>query len=136
MDVSRFDRNYLFSKHFRSSCRRVLLEKSKQLGRSRFDFRQRGNPARISDFGKNQPRIIETNRTVLFGNRRLRLLGFGNGHRFASETERRNMKTFWFALTILALIWYIVVTIYVGFKGVADIKKMLKRLSEQKIEND
>lgn len=41
------------------------------------------------------------------------------------------MKTFWYLLTILALLWYIVVTIYVGFKGIADIKGMLKRLSEQ-----
>lgn len=46
------------------------------------------------------------------------------------------MKTFWFALTILALIWYIIVTAYVGFKGIADIKKMLKRLSKQKNEID
>ncbi len=46
------------------------------------------------------------------------------------------MKTFWLVLTILALIWYIIVTAYVGFKGIADIKKMLKRLSEQKMEGD
>lgn len=45
------------------------------------------------------------------------------------------MKTFWFWLTILALIWYIFVTAYVGFKGIADIKKMLKRLSEQNEDN-
>ncbi|HMS42485.1 MAG TPA: hypothetical protein PKE69_19805 [Pyrinomonadaceae bacterium] len=42
------------------------------------------------------------------------------------------MKTFWFVLTILALIWYILVTAYVGFKGIADIKQMLKRLENQK----
>lgn len=41
------------------------------------------------------------------------------------------MKTFWYLLTIASLIWYIVVTLYVGFKGIADIKSMLKRLSEQ-----
>ncbi len=46
------------------------------------------------------------------------------------------MKTFWFVLTILALIWYIFVTAYVGFKGIADIKQMLKRLEAQKIEDD
>lgn len=46
------------------------------------------------------------------------------------------MKTFWFVLTILALIWYIVVTTYVGFKGIADIKQMLKRLEEQKDKID
>ncbi len=42
------------------------------------------------------------------------------------------MKTFWFVLTILSLIWYIIVTAYVGFKGIADIKQMLKRLEEKK----
>ena len=42
------------------------------------------------------------------------------------------MKTFWYVLTIIALVWYIVVTLYVGVKGIADIKGMLKRLSEQK----
>ena len=46
------------------------------------------------------------------------------------------MKTFWFALTFIALIWYIVVTAYVGFKGIADIKQMLKRLEEQKDKID
>lgn len=46
------------------------------------------------------------------------------------------MKTFWLVLTVTALLWYIFVTVYVGFKGVADIKKMLKRLSEQKNESD
>jgi hypothetical protein len=40
------------------------------------------------------------------------------------------MKTFWFLLTILSLLWYVVVTAYVAFKGVTDIKEMLKRLSE------
>lgn len=44
------------------------------------------------------------------------------------------MKTFWYVLTITSLIWYIFVTVYVGFKGIADIKSMLKRLSEQKNE--
>jgi hypothetical protein len=46
------------------------------------------------------------------------------------------MKTFWFVLTMLVIAWYVIVTIYVGIKGVADIKKMLKRLSEQKIEEE
>lgn len=42
------------------------------------------------------------------------------------------MKTFWYLLTMASLIWYIIVTIYVGYKGIDDIKSMLKRLSEQK----
>ena len=40
------------------------------------------------------------------------------------------MKTFWYLLTIFSLVWYIFVTLYVGFKGIADIKGMLKRLEE------
>jgi hypothetical protein len=39
------------------------------------------------------------------------------------------MKTFWFLLTFTALLWYLVVTVYVGYRGIADIKGMLKRLS-------
>lgn len=41
------------------------------------------------------------------------------------------MKTFWFVLTITALVWYIVVTLFVGYKGIADIKEMLKKLGDQ-----
>ena len=41
------------------------------------------------------------------------------------------MKYFWLVLTIAAVGWYIFVTIYVSYKGVADIKGMLKRLSEK-----
>lgn len=46
------------------------------------------------------------------------------------------MKTFWLILTIVALLWYIFVTLFVSYKGVADIKGMLKRLSEQNKDND
>lgn len=38
------------------------------------------------------------------------------------------MKYFWLILTIAAVVWYIFVTIYVSYKGVTDIKEMLKRL--------
>ncbi len=41
------------------------------------------------------------------------------------------MKTFWFLLTMTALAWYIFVTIFVGYKGIADIKEMLKKLGDQ-----
>jgi hypothetical protein len=39
---------------------------------------------------------------------------------------------FWLSLTIACIVWYSTVTIYVGFKGIADIKRMLARLSEKK----
>jgi hypothetical protein len=35
---------------------------------------------------------------------------------------------FWLLLTIACLVWYSTVTVYVGFKGIADIKQMLARL--------
>jgi hypothetical protein len=38
---------------------------------------------------------------------------------------------FWLLLTIACLVWYSTVTVYVGFKGIADIKQMLARLSDQ-----
>ncbi len=46
------------------------------------------------------------------------------------------MKMFWFLLTVFALVWYIFVTLYVSFRGVADIKGMLKRLSDKAAESD
>ncbi len=44
---------------------------------------------------------------------------------------------FWFALTMICVVWYSTVTVYVAIKGAADIKGMLARLSanyEQKEE--
>jgi hypothetical protein len=41
------------------------------------------------------------------------------------------MKYFWLILTIAAVTWYTFVTAYVAFKGVTDIKEMLKRLSSK-----
>ena len=41
------------------------------------------------------------------------------------------MKTFWLILTITAIAWYTFVTAYVAFKGVADIKEMLRNLSRK-----
>ena len=40
------------------------------------------------------------------------------------------MKYFWLILTLAAVIWYIFVTAYVSFKGVTDIKEMLKKLGD------
>ena len=42
------------------------------------------------------------------------------------------MKYFWLILTVAAVGWYTFVTLYVSYKGVADIKGMLKRLSDKK----
>lgn len=41
------------------------------------------------------------------------------------------MKYFWLILTLAAVIWYILVTAYVSYKGVTDIKEMLKKLGEK-----
>lgn len=36
------------------------------------------------------------------------------------------MTTFWLILTILALLWYSVVTCYVAVKGVSDVGRLIK----------
>ena len=41
------------------------------------------------------------------------------------------MTTFWMLLTLAALLWYGSVTIYVSFKGAADIREMLARLKNR-----
>lgn len=37
---------------------------------------------------------------------------------------------FWGALTLVCLIWYSTITIYVAIKGARDIQNMLRRLSD------
>ncbi len=44
-------------------------------------------------------------------------------------------KTFWLILTVAALLWYSIVTVYVAIKGVGDIRQMLKNLSDNFGEN-
>jgi hypothetical protein len=39
---------------------------------------------------------------------------------------------FWGATTIACLAWYSTITIYVAIRGTADIRSMLRRLSEGK----
>jgi hypothetical protein len=39
---------------------------------------------------------------------------------------------FWGATTIVCLAWYSTVTVYVAIKGAADIRNMLRRLSDGK----
>ncbi len=41
------------------------------------------------------------------------------------------MKYVWLILTVVAVVWYTFVTAYVAFKGVTDIKEMLKKLNEK-----
>lgn len=41
----------------------------------------------------------------------------------------------WWLLTAACVVWYLTITIYVAIKGAADIKTMLKRLSERSSEN-
>ena len=36
---------------------------------------------------------------------------------------------FWWLLTMACVVWYSTITIYVGVKGMADIRDMLKRIS-------
>ncbi len=42
---------------------------------------------------------------------------------------------FWWFLTMASVVWYSTITVYVSVKGVADIRDMLRRLSERKIKN-
>jgi hypothetical protein len=39
---------------------------------------------------------------------------------------------FWGAITIACLAWYSTITVYIAFKGVGDIRSMLRRLSGSK----
>ncbi len=39
------------------------------------------------------------------------------------------MRYFWLMLTLAAVTWYVVVTAYVAYKGVADIREMLQNLA-------
>jgi len=39
---------------------------------------------------------------------------------------------FWGAVTLVCLTWYSTVTIYVAIRGIADIRSMLRRLSDDK----
>lgn len=41
---------------------------------------------------------------------------------------------FWGFLTLVVLVWYSTVTIYVGVRGIADIKSMLRNLKRSQDE--
>lgn len=38
----------------------------------------------------------------------------------------------WWLLTMACVVWYSTVTVYVAFKGIADIRNMLARLAKAK----
>jgi hypothetical protein len=38
---------------------------------------------------------------------------------------------FWWALTVVCVVWYSTITVYVAIKGAKDIKNMLARLDAQ-----
>ena len=42
---------------------------------------------------------------------------------------------FWGAVTIACMTWYSTITIYVAIRGAADIRNMLRRLSDGKPQN-
>ena len=39
---------------------------------------------------------------------------------------------FWWLLTVACVVWYSTITIYVSWKGIADIRDMLHRLSSRR----
>jgi hypothetical protein len=43
---------------------------------------------------------------------------------------------FWYLLTAACVIWYSTITIFVAFKGVTDIREMLKALARRSAPTD
>jgi hypothetical protein len=43
---------------------------------------------------------------------------------------------FWWFMTMACVVWYSTITVYVAFKGGADIKNMLARLDATKARED
>lgn len=42
-----------------------------------------------------------------------------------------DLHSFWWWMTLACVVWYTLVTAYVGFKGAFNIRDMLARLKEQ-----
>lgn len=40
--------------------------------------------------------------------------------------------TFWWVLTMLAVVWYSTITVYITIQGAGDIRHMLRRLSSRR----
>jgi hypothetical protein len=47
-----------------------------------------------------------------------------------------NGPLFWKLLTAACLFWYATITVYVTFRGAADIRAMLRRLAENQRQKD
>jgi hypothetical protein len=45
-------------------------------------------------------------------------------------------QSFWYGLTIAALVWFSTITVYVAFRGAFDIKHMLARLANLQSDGD
>ena len=43
---------------------------------------------------------------------------------------------FWGLLTLAVLVWYSTITVYVGVRGIVDIRQMLRKLKENHGEAD
>jgi hypothetical protein len=48
----------------------------------------------------------------------------------AGRKEHMKEHWFWWLLTAAVVVWYSTITIYVTWKGIADIKNMLRDLTE------
>jgi len=46
------------------------------------------------------------------------------------------LQWFWWVVAMACVIWYIVMTLYVGVRGAIDIRTMLRNLSAQKKAED
>ena len=42
-----------------------------------------------------------------------------------------SLQWFWLGLSILCVLWYSTITVYVAIKGVSDIREMLHNLSKE-----
>src|SRR5205807_1085484 len=146
LDLPGCHRDNLPVEHDRAADRLLLLAPREQLGCSRGHRLRRGRADLLSDYRtvpENEARR-GNNRTVLFRHRDLSVGRCGNGGRFLSETaggtrssiRRLNQNSmlsehwFWLLLTMVALVWYSTVTVYVAVRGTFDIRQMLRRLRD------
>ena len=53
------------------------------------------------------------------------------GHWGEILLEMLQRRWFWGALTLIVLLWYSTVTVYVAVKGIGDIRSMLRTLRER-----
>ena len=120
----------------------LLLESRQRLGRDSSNPVRRSCANFLSCFGTNPLResdhpedwaILLRDRNVRTGcNRHGRWILVKTGTRTKGNFSNSNSMTsehwFWWLLTAAALVWYSTVTIYVAFKGMLDIRQLLRRL--------